>query len=293
MQGRIIRGIAGFYYVAVDGIIWTCKARGIFRKNRQKPLVGDFVTIEPTDEAAHEANVTSILERKNALIRPEAANVDQAMVFFALKNPDPDMTLLDRFLVSMEYQGVPVIICFNKSDLDGGGEARGWQDIYRECGYRVNLLSAKEGTGVEEVREQLIGRTTVVAGPSGAGKSTFANRLQSELHMETGELSEKLGRGKNTTRRAELLMVGPDTFFCDTPGFTSLDLPPMEPEELQGCFPEFAKYEPECRFTQCSHISEPDCGVKKALEEGLISRDRYDHYCLFYNELKELKKRRY
>lgn len=293
MQGRIIRGIAGFYYVVSEGRIWTCRARGIFRRKGQKPLVGDFVTIEITDETAGEANVTSILPRKNALIRPEAANVDQAMVFFALKNPDPDAVLLDRFLVCMAYQHVPVIICFNKADLADPAESREWTTLYESCGYEIRIISAKEGTGTEEVRSLLYGKTTVVAGPSGAGKSTFANQMQSLLHMETGELSQKLGRGKNTTRRAELLMVDEHTFFCDTPGFTSLYLPGMEPEELQGCFPEFAPYEPLCRFTQCSHITEPDCGVKQAVEEGKISRRRYESYSMFYQELKEIRRRKY
>lgn len=293
MQGRIIRGIGGFYYVVSEGTLWTCRARGIFRKNRIKPLVGDYVTIEITDEEKKEANVTGISPRTNALVRPEAANVDQAMVFFALKSPDMDTVLLDRFLVTMAWQKLPVIICLNKADLSDPSQATYWKACYEDCGYTVRLLSAREGTGVSEVRELLKGRTTVAAGPSGVGKSTFANCMQDELHMETGELSEKLRRGKNTTRRAELLMIGPDSYLCDTPGFTALDLPPMEPEELQGCFPEFVPFEKQCRFTQCSHISEPDCGVKQAVEDGGISRERYDHYRMFYEELREMKRRRY
>lgn len=293
MQGRIIRGIGGFYYVLSGTTLWTCRARGLFRRNGTRPLVGDYVTISVTDEEKKEANVVAVSPRTNALVRPEVANADQAMVFFALKSPDMDTVLLDRFLVTMAWQNLPVIICFNKKDISDPSEAAYWKKLYEDCGYTVRLLSAREGTGVDEVRELLQGKTTVAAGPSGAGKSTFANCMQQELHMETGEISAKLRRGKNTTRRAELLMIGPDSFLCDTPGFTALDLPALEPEELQGCFPEFAPYEKMCRFTQCSHISEPDCGVKQAVEEGRIGRERYSHYCLFYDEVREMKKRRY
>lgn len=293
MQGRIIRGIGGFYYVLSGTTLWTCRARGIFRKKGTKPLVGDYVTISVTDEEKKEASIVDVLPRTNALVRPEVANADQAMVFFALKSPDMDTVLLDRFLVTMAWQKLPVIICFNKADLSNQAETEHWQKLYEDCGYTVRLLAAREGAGVDEVRELLLGKTTVAAGPSGVGKSTFANCMQQELHMETGELSEKLHRGKNTTRRAELLMIGPDSFLCDTPGFTSLDLPAMEPEDLQGCFPEFVPFEKQCRFTQCSHISEPVCGVRQAVEEDRISRERYSHYCLFYEELREMKRRRY
>ncbi len=293
MTGRIIKGIAGFYYVAADRGVYECRAKGIFRKEKRKPLVGDRVEIEVIDEADRTANVVRILPRKNSLIRPQVANADQAMVFFALKSPNPESGLLDRFLISMEKQRIPVFICFNKRDIADSAEASHWRDIYTSCGYDVLLISAERQEGTEEVIRRLKGKTTVVAGPSGAGKSTLTNLMQDEVHMETGELSRKLGRGKNTTRHSELIALGEDTYFCDTPGFTSLDLPEMEPEELQRYFPEFEQYEPYCRFQGCSHIREPDCGVRDAVENGKIFRERYDNYCRFYEELREMKKRRY
>ena len=293
MTGRIIKGIAGFYYVETEKGEYECKAKGIFRKEKMKPLVGDRVEIEVLDETKRTANVVRILPRKNSLIRPAVAGVDQALVFFALKSPDPESGLLDRFLISMERQHIPVLICFNKKDIADSREASHWRDIYVSCGYEVLLISAERQEGTEEVIRRLKGRTTVVAGPSGAGKSTLTNLMQSEVHMETGELSRKLGRGKNTTRQSQLIALGEDTYFCDTPGFTSLDLPEMEPEELQKYFPEFAQYEPNCRFQGCSHIREPDCGVREAVENGKIFQERYDNYCRFYEELREMKKRRY
>ena len=294
MTGRIIKGIAGFYYVAVDGLdVYECRAKGIFRKEKQKPLVGDRVEIEVLDEKSKSANLVKILPRKNSLIRPAVAGVDQAMVFFALKKPDPESGLLARFLIMMERQKIPVFICFNKKDIADSREAAHWKEIYASCGYDVLLISAGTREGTDAVIGRLKGKTTVVAGPSGAGKSTLTNLMQSKVHMETGELSRKLGRGKNTTRHSELIALGDGTFFCDTPGFTSLDLPEMEPEELQKYFPEFKPYEPFCRFNGCAHIHEPSCGVRDAVEEGRIYRERYDNYCRFYEELQDRKKRRY
>nr|WP_027870237.1 ribosome small subunit-dependent GTPase A [[Eubacterium] cellulosolvens] len=294
MKGKIVKGIAGFYYVNTeDAGTYECKAKGIFRKKGQKPLVGDLVEIEVIDEAKKVANVIEILPRKNALIRPAVANVDQAMVFFALRSPNPDATLLDRFLIMMARQDVPVFICFNKKDLAEDAEAEHWREIYTSCGYDVMLIAAGKEEGTDEVRQRLTGKTTVIAGPSGAGKSTFTNLMQTEVHMETGDISKKLGRGKNTTRHAELLPIGHETFFCDTPGFTSMDIPDMEPEELQQYFPEFAPYEPGCRFQGCAHIHEPSCGVKDALAEQKIYQERYENYCRFYEELQDMKRRRY
>ncbi|MCC6093923.1 MAG: ribosome small subunit-dependent GTPase A [Eubacterium sp.] len=294
MTGRIIKGIAGFYYVsAEDGSVYECKAKGIFRKQKVKPLVGDCVEIEVIDPVEQTANVVKILPRKNALIRPAAANVDQAMVFFALKDPDPEGGLLDRFLIMMGRQHIPVFICFNKKDIADDRDTAHWRELYASCGYDVLTISAGTREGTDAVIDRLRGKTTVVAGPSGAGKSTLTNLMQSGVHMETGELSRKLGRGKNTTRHCELIALGDDTYFCDTPGFTSLDLPVMEPEELQQYFPEFAPYEPFCRFKGCSHIHEPDCGIREAVKDGKIYQERYDNYCRFYAELQDMKRRRY
>ena len=292
MTGKIIKGIAGFYYVDVEESgIYECKAKGIFRKEGQKPLVGDLVEIEILDEAEKTGNMTRILPRKNELIRPAVANVDQALVIFALENPTPNLTLLDRFLVMMEQQNIPTAICFNKKDLAEADYTDHLRSVYEKCGYRVFTVSAAKEQGMQEVEAYLKGKTTVVAGPSGVGKSSITNRMQKEIQMETGEISKKIDRGKHTTRHSEILLVGERTYICDTPGFTSLAVWDMEKEELKDYFREFGEYEGQCRFQGCTHTHEPGCRVKEALDEGKISRQRYDNYLEMYTELKE--KRRY
>ena len=292
MQGKIIKGIAGFYYIyAEDGNIYECKAKGIFRKDNFKPLVGDNVEITVLNEEEKEGSVTSILPRRNSLIRPAVANVDQAFLIFAMENPKPNFLLLDRFLIMMEQQKIPVVICFNKKDVGEKEEMEKLYEIYTGCGYRVVLSSTYEGEGMDEIREILKGKTTVVAGPSGVGKSSITNCMQGEVQMETGEISKKLKRGKHTTRHSQVIPVEKNTFLVDTPGFSSLYLTDMKEEELREYFPEFVMYEPQCRFQGCMHIHEPGCAVKEALSEGEISQQRYDNYLALYEELKE--KRRY
>lgn len=292
MQGKIIKGIAGFYYIyAEDGNIYECKAKGIFRKDNFKPLVGDNVEITVLNEEEKEGSVTSILPRRNSLIRPAVANVDQAFLIFAMENPKPNFLLLDRFLIMMEQQKIPVVICFNKKDVGEKKEMEKLHEIYTGCGYCVVLSSTYEGEGMDEIREILKGKTTVVAGPSGVGKSSITNCMQGEVQMETGEISKKLKRGKHTTRHSQVIPVEKNTFLVDTPGFSSLYLTDMKEEELRDYFPEFVMYEPQCRFQGCMHIHEPGCAVKKALSEGKISQQRYDNYLALYEELKE--KRRY
>ena len=292
MRGKIIKGIAGFYYIyAEDGQVYECKAKGIFRKDNQKPLVGDNVEISILDENEKEGSVTAILPRKNSLIRPAVVNVDQAFVIFAMENPKPNYMLLDRFLIMMEQQGIPAVVCFNKKDLGTEEELDFLYRTYTQCGYRVILSSALKGEGISEIHEILRGKTTVVAGPSGVGKSSLTNSLQGEIQMETGEISKKLKRGKHTTRHSQVIPVGEDTFLVDTPGFSSLYLTDMEEQELKNYFPEFREYEEECRFQGCRHIHEPGCAVKEALEADKISRLRYEDYLALHQELKE--KRRY
>ena len=292
MQGKIIKGIAGFYYIyAEDGNVYECKAKGIFRKDNFKPLVGDNVEITVLNEEEKEGSVTSILPRRNSLIRPAVANVDQAFLIFAMENPKPNFLLLDRFLIMMKQQEIPAVICFNKKDVGEKEEMEKLYEIYTGCGYRVVLSSTYEGEGMDEIREILKGKTTVVAGPSGVGKSSITNCMQGEVQMETGEISKKLKRGKHTTRHSQVIPVEKNTFLVDTPGFSSLYLTDMKEEELRDYFPEFAMYEPQCRFQGCMHIHEPGCAVKKALSEGKISQQRYDNYLALYEELKE--KRRY
>ena len=292
MQGKIIKGIAGFYYIyAEDGNVYECKAKGIFRKDNFKPLVGDNVEITVLNEEEKEGSVTSILPRRNSLIRPAVANVDQAFLIFAMENPKPNFLLLDRFLIMMKQQEIPAVICFNKKDVGEKEEMEKLYEIYTGCGYRVVLSSTYEGEGMDEIHEILKGKTTVVAGPSGVGKSSITNCMQGEVQMETGEISKKLKRGKHTTRHSQVIPVEKNTFLVDTPGFSSLYLIDMKEEELRDYFPEFAMYEPQCRFQGCMHIHEPGCAVKEALSEGEISQQRYDNYLALYEELKE--KRRY
>lgn len=292
MQGKIIKGIAGFYYIyAEDGNVYECKAKGIFRKDNFKPLVGDNVEITVLDEEEKEGSVTSILPRRNSLIRPAVANVDQAFLIFAMENPKPNFLLLDRFLIMMKQQEIPAVICFNKKDVGEKEEMEKLYEIYTGCGYRVVLSSTYEGEGMDEIHEILKGKTTVVAGPSGVGKSSITNCMQGEVQMETGEISKKLKRGKHTTRHSQVIPVEKNTFLVDTPGFSSLYLTDMKEEELRDYFPEFVMYEPQCRFQGCMHIHEPGCAVKEALSEGEISQQRYDNYLALYEELKE--KRRY
>lgn len=291
MQGKIIKGIAGFYYVHTqEGHIYECKAKGVFRKDKKKPLVGDDVMLDILDAEAHLGNIREILPRHSELIRPAVANVDQALVIFAITKPQPNFNLLDRFLIMMQQQDIPCIICFNKQDIDEENQGCRYEKLYADCGYRTLTASAREQNGLEQLEELLYGRTTTVAGPSGVGKSSLINCLQSGVVMETGNISEKIERGKHTTRHSELIAIGDSTYILDTPGFSSLGLFDLEKEELADFYPEFRSYEKNCRFGGCSHISEPVCGVKEALEQGLISRVRYDNYCQLYEELKNRKK---
>ena len=291
MQGKIIKGIAGFYYVDVaESGIYECKAKGIFRKEKKKPLVGDNVEIEVLDEKEKTGNLIQILPRKNELIRPAAANVDQALVIFAVRQPDPNYQLLDRFLITMEQQEIPSIICFNKKDLAEQEELDQMYQIYSSCGYQVLLTSAEQEKGISRIRKILEGKTTVVAGPSGVGKSSLTNLLQEEVSMETGEISKKLKRGRHTTRHAQLLTVGEHTYLMDTPGFSSLYLTDIEEQELKAYFPEFRRYEEQCRFQGCRHIHEPDCGVKAALADHKISSLRYEDYLGLHEEIKEKRR---
>lgn len=287
MQGKIIKGIAGFYYVHVENNgIYECKAKGVFRNKSIKPLVGDNVLIDVIDKAQKKGNITKILERENELIRPAVANVDQAMLIFAVKQPDPNLNLLDRFLVMMEFQNIETIICFNKIDIGDEEFIEGLKHIYNNAGYKVMFASATETEGVEAVKKELQNKSTVFAGPSGVGKSSMLNALTKDYTMETGAVSEKIGRGRHTTRHSEIFNIDENTYVFDTPGFSSLFVPGMTKERLEDCFPEFMQYTDKCRFVGCAHISEPDCAVKDALENSDISESRYENYKLMYEELK-------
>ena len=290
MQGKIMKGIGGFYYVDTGGSLYECRAKGGFRKDGVKPLVGDQVVIQVLDSEKKVGNIEEILPRKNALIRPACSNVDQAVVIFAAMDPEPNLNLLDRFLVMMEYQDVQTIICFNKTDIVSKEKLKSYLDVYNTTGIETLIVSAKEDRGMDSLYELLNGRTTILAGPSGVGKSSILNKLYPKAKIETGAISEKIKRGRHTTRHSEIFEISDQTFIMDTPGFTSMRLPEMEKEQLRFYFPEFSSSEGKCRFQGCVHINEPGCQVKEALEQKQISVSRYENYLQMYEEIKQMKK---
>ena len=291
MKGKIVKGIAGFYYVhVVESGVYECKAKGIFRKEKIKPLVGDNVEIDVINESEKTGNITEILPRKNELIRPAVANIDQALIVFAVTSPKPHLNLLDRFLIMMESKSIPVTLCFNKKDLADEKEWGLLKETYEACGYPVIFTSAAKEENIDQVRKILEGKTTALAGPSGVGKSSLINLLDPNANMETGEISRKIERGRHTTRHSELFSIGGETYIMDTPGFGSLYVNDFEKEDLKDYFREFRPYEGSCRFQGCSHIHEPGCEVKEALSEGFIPKSRYENYLEMYRELEQKKR---
>ncbi len=286
MRGKIIKGIAGFYYVhAEDGGTYECKAKGGFRNKNVKPLVGDDVDIDIVDSDKLLGNIVEILPRSSEMIRPAVANVDQALLVFAISHPEPNLRLLDSFLVMMDGYELPTIICFNKIDETTEQDMKELSDIYFDSGCRVMFTSTVTGEGIEELRGLLHGHTTALAGPSGVGKSSILNALVEQVYMETGSISEKIGRGKHTTRHSEVFVLDNESYILDTPGFTSLSVMVSEREKLRFYIPEFDQYEGKCRFSGCVHINEPDCAVKAAVNDGRINVVRYESYVAMYNEL--------
>lgn len=292
MKGKIIKGIAGFYYVhsPEDNYIYECKPKGIFRKQKIKPLVGDDVEISTDDVPKGSGVITDIFSRNNELIRPAVVNVDQALVLFAAAEPEPNLNLLDRFLVMMEKQNVRSSICFNKMDIVSNKKMSNLKDTYANCGYDVFVSSIIKEEGIHHIYDYIKGKTTVLAGPSGVGKSSLINRLAPDANMETGDVSEKIKRGKHTTRHSELIYVENDTYIMDTPGFSSLYINEIETDELKEYYIEFKEFDNYCRFIGCNHINEPDCAIKDALKDNKISDIRYKNYILLYEELKAQKK---
>ncbi len=279
MEGKIIKGIAGFYYCYVenDGL-YECKAKGIFRNKDIKPLVGDDVRIEVLDKDKKIGNIVEVIERKNTLIRPNVANVDQALIIFAASHPEPNFNLLDRFLIMMLQQNVETIICINKKDLVDEETLDKFSTPYLKGNYRIIYTSSKTEEGFDELSRLLENKTTVVAGPSGVGKSSIINIISPSADMEIGDISRKLKRGKHTTRHSEIFPVKNHTYIIDTPGFSSLEIKDIEKEDLQNYFPEFTDYNNQCRFVGCLHLTEPNCAVKEALSKDKISNERYESY---------------
>ena len=297
MNGKIIKALAGFYYVASDkNRIYECRAKGAFRNENITPLVGDDVKFEVISENDRTGNVTEILPRRNSLFRPAVANVDQAMVVFAVRSPFPNLSILDRFLLLMKKQGIETIIVFNKKDLAKTDDIKTLKNTYKKSGHKVFFISAGgERPSLGSLKMQLRGKITVMAGPSGVGKSTILNalsRVGNEEIAQVGAISSKAGRGKHTTRHNEIYTIGRSFRIVDTPGFTSLlvSADDVTKEELGTLFPEFSAYAPKCPFKDCSHIKERDCAVRKAVEDGKIAQSRYNSYKAIYEEVRSQKK---
>lgn len=292
-SGIITKGIGGFYYVSSEDGIFECKARGIFRRNEMTPLTGDHVVFSITDPIFKKGSIDQIMKRSSILVRPAVVNVDQLVVVIAAKAPDPDLLLLDKLLATAETNGMKAVLCINKTDLDVEGKSEGLRRAYTKAGYRILETSSKENIGYIELRAVLNGQISVFAGQSGVGKSTLLNIVMDTMVMKTGGLSDKIGRGKHTTRHAELIELEGGGYVVDTPGFSSFELSGISHMELQHCYPEFGVHIQSCRFTGCSHVNEPDCGVKQAVESDQISEGRYSRYVELYTILKQEEDTKY
>lgn len=297
MTGKIIKGVGGFYYVHSKTGVYECHAKGIFRNKKEKPLVGDMVEFEEVLDSEKECtgHITRLLERKNSLIRPLVSNVDQAVLVFSVKSPDPSFPLIDRFLLHLEVKEIPCLLFFNKKDLLQEDEScfmERVKETYQKAEIPIYFFQGNTERDREEIFSLLKGKTTVFSGPSGVGKSTIINLLLREKKMETGELSEKISRGKNTTRHAEFFALDEDSYVLDTPGFTSLFPPEISPENLRYFYPEFEEYRKSCHYNSCVHIGEKvaDCAVKRAVARGELSSLRYENYKKLYQELLEEEK---
>ena len=291
IEGRIINGIGGFYYVDTDNGLYECRARGIFRKNKITPLVGDFVKISVVDEENKKGVVEEIAERETELVRPPIANVNKALIVFAVKNPTPHLSLLDRFIVLAERENLEIVIILTKIDLDDDNTFEKIKNIYEPCGYKVIGVSNLEKKNIDKVKEELKDNTVVFAGPSGVGKSSLLNEIDKNFKLKTGDVSDKIKRGKHTTRHAELFELEFGGMVADTPGFSSLTLDDIEDVDLKDYFIEFDNYD-DCKFgSRCIHQNEPNCAVKEAVENGEIPKERYESYIQLLNEIRQGKRR--
>ncbi|EKN64108.1 GTPase RsgA [Neobacillus bataviensis LMG 21833] len=290
-EGKIVKALSGFYYVLQDENLIQCRGRGVFRKNKITPLVGDEVVFQAENNL--EGYILEVKERKNELIRPPIANVDQAILVFSAVEPDFSTVLLDRFLVLVEFNHIEPLICITKMDLtnqDQKKQISEYAEQYKRAGYEVILTSSETEAGIELLNPHIENKISVFAGQSGVGKSSLLNVLRPDLELKTNGISSHLGRGKHTTRHVELIRIG-NGLIADTPGFSSLEFTNIDAEDLTYCFPELQKASENCKFRGCLHVTEPKCGVKPAVESGEIPAYRYEHYLDFLQEIKDRKPR--
>ncbi len=287
LKGKILKGIGGFYYIEAAGVVYECKARGVFRKQKITPLVGDEVSV--TIRSDGENTIDSIYPRKNFLIRPPVANIEQLFILSAACNPSPNLYLIDKMTALAFNKGIEPIVVFTKSDLKDLSE---YTKIYKNAGFKTACISSVTGDGLDIVRNWISGKVSAFTGNSGVGKSTLLNAICEGLNLDTGEISEKLGRGRHTTRAVELHKIC-GGYVADTPGFSSFDMEKNESidlENIQYCFPEFREYLGECKFVSCSHTVDKGCAILEALNEGKIEKSRHESYKTMYGEAKELKR---
>jgi ribosome biogenesis GTPase len=290
IQGIIVKSVRGIYYVVGEGVHVKSKARGLFRETGETPVVGDRVSVRISKEDGT-GYIEEVRERKNVLLRPPVANIDQALFIVTLRSPQINYYLLDKYLAMLEKIRVEVVLCVGKIDLISDEQLTNFHENYASTGYSIIPFSNETMEGHDEIRESLKGKTTVLVGASGVGKSTLVNAVCPEMNLETGTVSEKTGRGRHTTRHVELFEIFPNSYLFDTPGFSSLDVPFFqEPEEVRECFPEMRSRAKDCRFRDCLHVEEPGCAVGRARKAGEISQSRYDNYLLLMEEVKENKR---
>ena len=286
LQGTIIKGYSGFYYVACEGTVYECSLRGKNRKKSVKFLPGDKVTFTADGDSLKGGAIEEVLPRKNELLRPPVANLDQLVILAAVYDPLPDLRLIDRLTVFAKWNQITPVIIFNKCDLVSEDEQQKLVDVYKASGFPVYMCSTVTGQGIADIKAVLHGKMSVLAGNSGVGKTSLMNAISDKWELATGEISDKSKRGKHTTRHVELFQMDKDTLIADTPGFSSLILPEdIKREELSRLFPEFLSRLGDCRFATCMHKNEPDCAVKEALENGEIAQSRYDNYLAFLEEV--------